>query len=70
MMVGTGGPDPGITSARQAGHDPRVRLVRLTDLGEQTAVRASRLHGADIEQYFPEPRPRLTGSGSRRTCAR
>jgi hypothetical protein len=31
--------------------------VRLTELGEQTTVRASRLHVANIERYFFAPLP-------------
>jgi len=41
-------PDPG---------DRRVQLVRLTPLGEQTTVEASRLHVANIEEYFFAPLP-------------
>jgi len=37
--------------------DRRGRLVRLTPLGEETAVRASRLHVENIERYFLEPLP-------------
>jgi DNA-binding MarR family transcriptional regulator len=37
--------------------DRRGRLVRLTPLGEETAVRAARVHVANIEQYFLEPLP-------------
>ncbi len=37
--------------------DRRGRLLRLTPLGEQTAVRASRLHVANIRRYFLEPLP-------------
>jgi DNA-binding MarR family transcriptional regulator len=32
--------------------DRRTRLVRLTPLGEQTAVRASRVHVENIRRYF------------------
>ncbi len=41
-------PDPG---------DRRGRLVRLTHLGEETAVRASRLHMENIKRYFLAPLP-------------
>ncbi|GAA2629289.1 MarR family winged helix-turn-helix transcriptional regulator [Streptomyces vastus] len=38
-------------------NDRRGRLVRLTPLGEATAVRASRLHVENIKRYFLEPLP-------------
>ncbi|KUL47014.1 MarR family winged helix-turn-helix transcriptional regulator [Streptomyces regalis] len=37
--------------------DGRGRLVRLTPLGEDTVVRASRLHVENIKRYFLEPLP-------------
>ncbi|SNX63132.1 DNA-binding MarR family transcriptional regulator [Streptomyces sp. TLI_55] len=37
--------------------DRRGRLVRLTELGEQTAVRASRVHVENIRRYFLAPLP-------------
>ncbi|MET8854130.1 MarR family transcriptional regulator [Amycolatopsis sp. NPDC004625] len=37
--------------------DRRVQLVRLTALGEETTVRASRLHVENIEQFFLRPLP-------------
>ena len=37
--------------------DRRGRLVCLTPLGEETAVRASRLHVENIERYFLAPLP-------------
>ena len=37
--------------------DRRTRLVRLTPLGEQTVVRASQVHVANIERYFVDPLP-------------
>ena len=37
--------------------DRRARLVRLTPLGEETAVRASRLHVENIKRYFLAPLP-------------
>jgi DNA-binding MarR family transcriptional regulator len=37
--------------------DRRGRLVRLTPLGEQTAVTASRMHIQNIRRYFLEPLP-------------
>jgi DNA-binding MarR family transcriptional regulator len=37
--------------------DRRGRLVQLTPLGEQTAVRASQVHLENIKRYFLEPLP-------------
>ncbi|GAA1618392.1 MarR family winged helix-turn-helix transcriptional regulator [Actinoplanes couchii] len=37
--------------------DRRSRLVRLTALGEETVVRASRLHVENIQRYFVDPLP-------------
>lgn len=37
--------------------DRRGRLVRLTALGERTAVRASRLHRDNIQRYLADPLP-------------
>jgi DNA-binding MarR family transcriptional regulator len=37
--------------------DRRGRLVRLTEAGEETAVRASRVHLENIKRYFVEPVP-------------
>jgi DNA-binding MarR family transcriptional regulator len=37
--------------------DRRGRWVRLTPLGEETAVRAARVHVANIRRYFLEPLP-------------
>jgi DNA-binding MarR family transcriptional regulator len=37
--------------------DRRARWVRLTPLGEQTAVRAARVHLANIRRYFVDPLP-------------
>nr|WP_239071552.1 MarR family winged helix-turn-helix transcriptional regulator [Amycolatopsis sp. SID8362] len=37
--------------------DGRVQLVRLTPLGEETTVRASRVHVENIEQFFFRPIP-------------
>ncbi|WP_344401202.1 MarR family winged helix-turn-helix transcriptional regulator [Streptomyces longisporus] len=37
--------------------DRRGRLVRLTERGEETAVRASRLHVENIRRYFLAPLP-------------
>ncbi|MFJ9895943.1 MarR family winged helix-turn-helix transcriptional regulator [Streptomyces sp. NPDC091280] len=37
--------------------DRRGRLVRLTTLGEETTVRASRLHAENVRRYFLAPLP-------------
>ncbi|BBH69757.1 MarR family transcriptional regulator [Actinoplanes sp. OR16] len=37
--------------------DRRGRLLRLTPRGEETAVRASRVHVENIRRYFVEPLP-------------
>jgi len=37
--------------------DRRGRLVRLTPLGEQTAVRAARLHRENLQRYLAGPLP-------------
>jgi DNA-binding MarR family transcriptional regulator len=37
--------------------DRRGRLVRLTRLGEETTVRASRVHVENIRRYFLAPLP-------------
>ncbi|AEW98780.1 MarR family winged helix-turn-helix transcriptional regulator [Streptantibioticus cattleyicolor] len=37
--------------------DRRGRLVRLTPLGERTAVRAARVHRENIRRHFLEPLP-------------
>jgi DNA-binding MarR family transcriptional regulator len=37
--------------------DGRGRLVRLTPLGEETVVRAARVHVENIKRYFVEPLP-------------
>jgi DNA-binding MarR family transcriptional regulator len=37
--------------------DRRTRLVRLTPFGEETAVRASRVHVENIKRYFLQPLP-------------
>lgn len=47
----------GLVTRTAAPRDRRVQLVRLTGLGEQTAVRASRLHVANIQRYFFDPLP-------------
>lgn len=37
--------------------DRRARLVRLTALGEETVVRASRVHLENIKRYLVDPLP-------------
>jgi len=38
-------------------HDRRGRLVRLTTLGEETVVRAARLHADNVQRFLLEPLP-------------
>ncbi|MDQ7804361.1 MarR family transcriptional regulator [Amycolatopsis sp. A133] len=47
----------GLVTRTAAPDDRRGRLVRLTSLGEETAVRAGRLHVEHIEQFFSRPLP-------------
>jgi len=47
----------GLVERTQAPGDRRGRLVRLTTLGEETAVRATRVHLENIRRYFLEPLP-------------
>ena len=47
----------GLVERAETPGDRRGRLVRLTPLGEQTAVRASRVHVENIKRYFLEPLP-------------
>lgn len=47
----------GLVERAGAPGDRRTRLVRLTPLGEQTAVRASRVHVENIRRYFLGPLP-------------
>src|SRR4051794_5095266 len=47
----------GLVARSEHPDDRRGRLVRLTELGEETTVRASRVHAANIERYFLEPLP-------------
>ncbi|WP_007514166.1 MULTISPECIES: MarR family winged helix-turn-helix transcriptional regulator [Pseudofrankia] len=47
----------GLVERAQAPGDRRGRLVRLTPLGEETAVRASRMHVENIRRCFLEPLP-------------
>lgn len=47
----------GLVERTEAPGDRRGRLVRLTPLGEETAVRASRMHVENIRRYFLEPLP-------------
>ncbi|MFC0628286.1 MarR family winged helix-turn-helix transcriptional regulator [Kribbella deserti] len=37
--------------------DRRVRLVRITPLGEKTVVRAARLHAENVQEYLLAPLP-------------
>ncbi|WUO60379.1 MarR family transcriptional regulator [Streptomyces sp. NBC_00280] len=47
----------GLVERAEDPDDRRGRLVRLTPLGEETAVRASRLHVENIRRYFVAPLP-------------
>lgn len=47
----------GLVERTETPGDRRGRLVRLTPLGEQTAVHASRVHVENIERYFLGPLP-------------
>lgn len=47
----------GLVTRTAGPHDRRVQLVRLTALGEETTVRASRLHVANVEQFLFRPLP-------------
>ena len=47
----------GLVERTETPGDRRGRLVRLTPLGEQTAVRASRVHVENVERYFLGPLP-------------
>jgi DNA-binding MarR family transcriptional regulator len=47
----------GLVERAEDPDDRRGRLVRLTPLGEETAVRASRLHIENIRRYFLAPLP-------------
>ncbi|WP_406011134.1 MarR family transcriptional regulator [Streptomyces sp. NBC_00637] len=47
----------GLVERAEDPDDRRGRLVRLTALGEETAVRASRVHVENIQRYFVQPLP-------------
>ena len=47
----------GLVRRAESPGDRRGKLVRLTPLGEQTAVRAARVHLENIKRYFVEPLP-------------
>jgi DNA-binding MarR family transcriptional regulator len=47
----------GLVERAEVPGDRRGRLVRLTPLGERTAVRASLVHVENIKRYFVEPLP-------------
>ncbi|MEW2050978.1 MarR family transcriptional regulator [Streptomyces sp. NPDC005476] len=47
----------GLVARAESPDDRRGRLVTLTALGEETAVRASRVHVENIERYFVGPLP-------------
>ncbi|NEC89823.1 MarR family transcriptional regulator [Streptomyces sp. SID12501] len=47
----------GLVERAEDPDDRRGRLVRLTPLGEETTVRASRVHLENIQRYFVQPLP-------------
>jgi DNA-binding MarR family transcriptional regulator len=47
----------GLVTRVESPDDRRGKLVRLTALGEETAVRAARVHLENIKRYFVEPLP-------------
>jgi DNA-binding MarR family transcriptional regulator len=47
----------GLVERAEVPGDRRTRLVRLTSLGDQTAVRASQVHVENIKRYFLGPLP-------------
>ncbi|MEU0949670.1 MarR family transcriptional regulator [Streptomyces canus] len=47
----------GLVERKEDPDDRRGRLVCLTPLGEETAVRASRVHLENIQRHFVEPLP-------------
>ncbi|MET9090048.1 MarR family transcriptional regulator [Streptomyces sp. NPDC004237] len=47
----------GLVARAEDPDDRRGRLVRLTRLGEETVVRASRVHLENIKRYFVAPLP-------------
>jgi DNA-binding MarR family transcriptional regulator len=47
----------GLVERTEDPDDRRGRLVCLTKLGEETAVRAARVHVENIKRYFLEPLP-------------
>nr|WP_134009392.1 MarR family transcriptional regulator [Streptomyces sp. 846.5] len=47
----------GLVERTEDPDDRRGRLLRLTAVGEETALRASRVHVENIRRYFLEPLP-------------
>ncbi|MBZ3906057.1 MULTISPECIES: MarR family winged helix-turn-helix transcriptional regulator [Streptomyces] len=47
----------GLVTREESPTDRRGKLVRLTPLGEETAVRAARVHVENIKEYFVGPLP-------------
>ncbi|MFF0018858.1 MarR family winged helix-turn-helix transcriptional regulator [Streptomyces sp. NPDC005374] len=47
----------GLVTRADSPDDRRGKLVRLTALGEETAVRAARVHLENIRRHFVEPLP-------------
>ena len=48
----------GLVTRAESPGDRRGKLVRLTVLGEETAVRAAQVHLENIKRHFMDPRPR------------
>ncbi|WP_371484289.1 MarR family winged helix-turn-helix transcriptional regulator [Kitasatospora sp. NBC_00315] len=47
----------GLVRRTQHPEDRRVQLVTLTELGEQTCVRAARVHAENVQHYFLDRLP-------------
>jgi DNA-binding MarR family transcriptional regulator len=47
----------GLVARDEDPEDRRGRLVRLTPLGEETVVRAARLHTENVQRFFLDPLP-------------
>ncbi|KDN21182.1 MarR family winged helix-turn-helix transcriptional regulator [Amycolatopsis rifamycinica] len=47
----------GLVTRTASPSDGRVQLVRLTSFGEETTVRASRVHVENVERFFLRPLP-------------
>jgi DNA-binding MarR family transcriptional regulator len=47
----------GLVTREENTRDRRGRLVRLTELGEQTVVQAARLHAENVQKFLLDPLP-------------